>query len=236
MSIVDDQFASTLNGEIQTEATTNETLDAPPSCAAGTNGGSPLVTATSRNGDNRVGGVWEFALNGTLGQYGWVGGTGVPFDTGAVPLDITLDPISGGSLATLSVGNGTPLALTVGAFSQITAVGIRAEATRMYTNPNVSLRAEWQGLSVNFFSSSGAGYPYPDLATQACPMPVVAQTPPPPSFGTTYLSRVITPGVVSGATYPVRLTLNGTFRLSASVPAEQLSANQIVVKVFIWAT
>jgi hypothetical protein len=236
MSIANDRFSTEINGEVLAESTTAETLDTPPSCSSGTQTGSPLLTATSRNGDNRVGGVWEFALNGSLGQYGWIGGTGVPFDTGAVGLDITLDPISGGSLATLSVGSGSPLSLTLGAYTQITAVGIRAEATRMSTNQTVSLRAEWQSLNISFFSDSGEAYLYPDQANPACPMPMVAQTPPPPSFGTTYLSRVIRPGVVSGATYPVRLTLNGTFRLSASIPAEQLSANQIVVKVFIWAS
>jgi hypothetical protein len=235
MSIVNDRFTSAENGEIQSESTTGETLVTPPSCAPGTNTGSPLVTATARNGDNRVGGVWEYALNTTLGQYAWGGGTGVPFDTGAVPLDMTLDPISGGSLVTLSVGSGAPLSLTVGAFTQITAVGIRAEATRLATNQNVSLRAEWQGFDVNFFSSSGTAYPYPGLATQVCPMPAVAQTPPPPTFGTTFLSRIIQPGAVSGATYPVRLTLNGMFRLSASGAPETLSSNQLVVKVFIWA-
>jgi hypothetical protein len=234
MSIVNDRFTSEVNGE--TIEASAESLVTPPSCAPGTGTGSPLLTATARNGDNKVGGVWEYALNTQLGQYGWVSGVGVPFDTGDISFDMTLDPASGGSMATLSVGGGTPLSATVAAFTQITGVGVRAEVTRLSGNQTVSLTATWKSMNMTFFSDAGESHLYPDEAVPACPTPIVAQTPPPPTFGTSYQSRLILPGVVSGATYPVRMTLNGTFRLSASNPAEQLSSNQIVVKVFVWTS
>jgi hypothetical protein len=211
------------------------TMLTPPSCAPGTNTATPLFTATARNGDNRVGGVWEYALGGQLGQYAWGGGTGVPFDTGSVPIDMTVDLAGSGAVGTLSIGTGLPLSLNGNAYTQITGVGLRAEVTRLYTNPNVTLTADWEGIDITFFDDAGNGYQYPGMATQICQMPLRAQTPPPPSSGTTFLSRIISPGSVSGATYPVRLTLNGSFRLYASVPPNQLSSNQIVVKVFIWA-
>ena len=228
---------SMLNEEASAEASAavTETLVTPPSCSSGVNPGAALFTAVARIGNNLAGGVWEYSIGAAQGQLGWAA-TNLPFDTGNVSFDLQIDPIPGGSRGTLSVAGGTPISTNANAFTQITAVGIRAEVVRSVGNPNVTLRAEWQGFNIDFVSDSETTYPYPGLATQVCPVPFTAATPTAPGAGMFFESRVILPGAVSGATYPYRMSLNGSIRLSSTDNSTALSAAQIAVKVLVFAS
>jgi hypothetical protein len=238
MAIVKQEVAEAVNEEVapQTFLEASNMLT-PPSCAPGTSASAPRFTATARFGDNRSGaGFWEYALSSTAsGQYPW-GTPGVPFDSGAVALDLAVDLGETQSQARFSVGTGAPVALDATPYVKIDSVGVRVEVTRQFSNQTMVLRAEWSSLDITFFDDADNGYSYPGLATQACPMPFFVQTPPPPSFGTTQQSRIILPGTVQGAVYPVRMTLNGSIRLTSSVPPELISAQQLVIKVLVWAS
>jgi hypothetical protein len=221
------------------EATLAETLTTPPSCSTGTNPGTQLYTAWARVGTNSTTGVWEYEIGDTLvrsqGQYGWAPAN-VPFDTGAVALDLQVDPTATGSKGTLTIGTGNPVSWDGNAFTRITAVVVRAEIMRTAANPTTTLRAEWQTLNIDFFSSSNTLYNYPGQATQACPMPFMAVTPPTPGAFNLVESRVILPGVVSGATYPTRMTLNGTIRMSSTDTSAVLTATQLGIRVLVFGT
>jgi hypothetical protein len=203
-----------------------------PTCAPGSPPVPALYTATARNGDNRIGGHWEHQLNLAVGQYEWTQSTG-NFDTGEVAFEMTVDLGAGQSFATLTVGTGTPLASSAAGFAQIYRVGLRAEVTRLYTNPNVGLKADWKSWNIVFFDAAGNSYPYSSTSPNSCP-PFYAQTPTGTGLGTWHQTRVINPGAADpGVAYPVRLTFNGTIQLSANVPASSLSASQIAAKLYI---
>jgi hypothetical protein len=221
------------------ELPSTEILVVPPSCSAGNNPGAQLYTAWARVGTNSTSGTWEYSV-GTgastilaTGQYGWAAAT-APFDTGAVAFDLQVDPTGTGSQCALAVANGAPITGAGNAFNQITAVVIRAEIARMATNPTLALRAEWQALNIDFFSSSDTAYNYPGQAAQQCPLPVVAVTPAAAGAISVVESRVILPGTVSGATYPYRMTLNGTIQMSSSANSTALSTNQLGIRVWIY--
>jgi hypothetical protein len=239
MSVVKEETAEVVNGEVAPQSLTGASIMlTPPSCAPGTPAPSPRFTATARFGDNRSGaGFWEYALSSTAsGQYPW-GTPGVPLDSGPVALDLTVDAGQSQSQATFSIGTGAPVALNATPYTKIDSVGVRVEDTRQSSNQTVLLRAEWLSLDITFFDDADRGYSYPGLATQVCPMPFFAQTPPPPSFGTTQQTRIILPGTVQGTSiYPVRMTLNGSIRLSSSAAPELISAQQLVTKVLVWAS
>jgi hypothetical protein len=241
-SIGKERFSPAVDGEVQNQLLSGEAvvLATPPSCAAGSISPGQMVWAIARNGANGTDGAWEYAINGMAsgpdGQYAWGGTAGAPFSSSQVPLDFVVDLTgTAGSYVSLSVGTGLPVSQTLAPFTRITSVGVRAEVWRYASNPSITARAEWSSLNITFFDNLDNGYQYPEQALQACPMPFTAQTPSAPSTGMTYQTRIIQPGAVAGATYPVRMSLNGTFQLSASAPAETLLAQQICVKVYVWA-
>lgn len=208
-------------------------LVTPPTCASGTPPVPALYTATARNGDNRVGGHPEHQLNVAVAQYEWLPSSTANFDTGDVAFEMTVDLGAGQSFSTLTIGAGTPLASSAAGFTQIYRVGLRAEVTRLYTNPNLGLKADWKSWNVVFFDAAGNSYPYSSNSPNSCP-PFYAQTPSGTGLGTWHQTRVINPGAADpGVPYPVRLTFNGTIQLSASVPAPSLSASQIAAKLYI---
>lgn len=223
---------------VNEETALTETLVTPPSCSAGPNpAGTTLYMAWARVGSNSPTGVWEYEIGDSMvrtqGQFGWAPAT-VPFDTGSVALDLQVDPTGTGSRATLTIANGTPIFWDGAAFTQITAVAVRAEIVRMATSPAITLRSEWQALNIDFFSNSETAYNYPGRALQVCPVPFSAVTPATPGAISLVESRVILPGTVSGATYPYRLTLNGTMQMSSSATSAALIAAQLGIRVYVF--
>jgi hypothetical protein len=237
MTVMNDSFSEAADGVLEPRLSQGPIIMLePPSCSAGTLSASTArFTSTVRFGDNKLDGIWEYALGTSLGQYGWCGTTGVAFNSGVVALDMTVELAGGQSIATLSVGSGQPISLTGLPFTKIDSVGVRAEVTRL-PEQNITLRTEWSSLDITFFDEMDNGYSYPGLAVQRCPMPFYAETLPMPSFGTIGQSRIILPGSVQGAVYPARMTLNGTFQFTSSAAPQLINANQLVVKVYIWAS
>lgn len=226
MSIVNDEPS----------ASVTETLVTPPSCSAGVQQGSPLFTAVARIGNNLAGGFWEYSINAKTGHYAY-GPTNQPFDTQVVAFTLQIDPFGSPVTASegqVTVANAAPLVVQANPFTQITAVNVRADVNR--PGGSTTLRAEWQSLSIDFFSDSDTPYNYPQQATQVCQLPISAVTPAAPGAGAWFDSRIVLPGAVSGAIYPVRMSLNGSIQLSSSANSTSLTAAQLSVTVKVYAT